>query len=161
MVIRNHYHEVLTFAERLMIFIIRSLQTKEEYKRLTKVVEQVFPGAGNFKLPPGDDAVRITFAEGIRMLKEAGIEADEMADLRYGSSIFTAFSDREVPLRFHPRPASPSFCTSGISFPSCPASPSLCTGGIPSVFLIHSSTILSNYPRPLVPTISSPLTPHP
>ena len=82
MVIRNHYHEVLTFAERLFIFIIRELQTREEYKRLTKVVEQVFPGAGNFKLPPGDETVRITFAEGVKMLKEAGVEADEMTDLR-------------------------------------------------------------------------------
>ena len=82
MVIRNHYHEVLTFAERLFIFIIRELQTREEYKRLTKVVELVFPGAGNFKLPPGDDAIRITFAEGVNMLKEAGVEADEVTDLR-------------------------------------------------------------------------------
>jgi len=106
MVIRNHYHEVLTFAERLMIFIIRALQTKEEYKRLTKVVEQVFPGAGNFKLPPGDDAVRITFAEGIKMLKEAGVEADEMADLRYGS--LNSYSDYNVPHPFHPWPLLPS-----------------------------------------------------
>lgn len=113
-----------------MIFIIRSLQTKEEYKRLTKVVEQVFPGAGNFKLPPGDDAVRITFAEGIKMLKEAGVEADEMADLRYGSSMLTAFSDEEVPLPFHP----------------CPASPSLCTSGISSIFLIYYSPIPQNHP---------------
>ena len=66
-----------------MIFIIRALQTRETYQRLTKVVEQVFPGAGNFKLPPGDDAVRITFAEGVKRLKEAGVEADEMEDLRY------------------------------------------------------------------------------
>lgn len=86
MVIRNHYHEVLTFSEQLMIYIIRALQTREEYQRLTKAVEQVFPGASNFKLPPGDSAVRITFAEGVKMLKEAGVEADEMADLRYESS---------------------------------------------------------------------------
>lgn len=66
-----------------MIFIIRALQTREEYKRLTKVVEQVYPGAGNFKLPPGDNAVRITFAEGIKMLNEAGVEAAELDDLRY------------------------------------------------------------------------------
>ena len=83
MVIRNHYHEVLTFSEQLMIFIIRGLQTREGYKRLTKVIEQVYPGAGNFKLPPGDDAIRITFAEGIKLLNEAGVEAAELDDLRY------------------------------------------------------------------------------
>lgn len=82
MVIRNHYHEVLTFSEQLLIFIIRALQTREEYKRLTKTVEQVYPGAGNFKLPPGDDAIRITFAEGVKMLNEAGVEAAELDDLR-------------------------------------------------------------------------------
>ncbi len=111
-----------------MIFIIRALQTKEEYKRLTKVVEQVFPGAGNFKLPPGDDAVRITFAEGIKMLKEAGVEADEMADLRYGS--LNPYSDYNVLYPFHPWPLS----LSGISllFPSTPP-PYFYTVSVPSI----------------------------
>ena len=96
MVIRSHYHEVLTFSERLLIFIIRALQTREEYKRLTKTVEQVYPGAGSFKLPPGDDAVRITFAEGVKLLKEAGVEAAELDDLRYRPlSIFC--SNRPLP----------------------------------------------------------------
>ena len=82
MVIKHHYHEVLSFGEKLMIFIIRALQEREEYKRLTRVVEQVYPGAGNFKLPPGDEAVRITFAEGTKLLNEAGIEIGEHEDLR-------------------------------------------------------------------------------
>ena len=79
-----------------MIYIIRALQTREEYTRLTKVVEQVFPGAGNFKLPPGDDAVRITFAEGVKMLKEAGVEADEMADLRYALCFLIMFTNNHI-----------------------------------------------------------------
>jgi aspartyl-tRNA synthetase len=82
MVIRHHYHEVLSFGESLMIFIIRALQEREQYQRLTHIVEQVFPGAGNFKLPSGDKAVRITFAEGVQLLREAGIEAGEYDDLR-------------------------------------------------------------------------------
>ena len=82
MVIRNHYHEVLAFSESLMIFIIRSLQERPEFQRLTKVVDQVYPSAGNFKLPPGDKAVRITFAEGVKLLNEAGIETGEFDDLR-------------------------------------------------------------------------------
>ena len=82
MVIRNHYHEVLEFSERLLIFIIRALQTREEYKRFTNIVQQVYPEAGNFKLPPGDDAVRMTFAEGVKMLNEAGVQAAEFDDLR-------------------------------------------------------------------------------
>lgn len=82
MVIKHHYHEVLSYGESLMIFIIRSLQEREQYKRLTEIVEQAYPGAGNFKLPPGDEAVRITFAEGVKILNEAGIEAGEYEDLR-------------------------------------------------------------------------------
>lgn len=89
MVIKNHYHEVLSFGESLLIFIIRGLQEREQYKRLTQIVEQVYPGASNFKLPSGDKAVRITFAEGVQLLREAGIEAEEYADLRY---VITSFS---------------------------------------------------------------------
>lgn len=115
MVIRHHYHEVLSFGESLMIFIIRSLQERDPYKRLTRVVEQVFPGAGNFKLPPGDTAVRITFAEGVKLLREAGIEAEEYDDLRYSHIIFTnlhrlciylfpnQYSPRESPRAPRPR----------------------------------------------------------
>lgn len=81
MVIREHYHEVLSFGESLMIFILRELQTRKEYQRLTRIVDEVFPGAGNFKLPPGDKAIRITFAEAVQLLREAGIEAEDHADL--------------------------------------------------------------------------------
>ncbi|KAI4162766.1 MAG: hypothetical protein LQ342_003653 [Letrouitia transgressa] len=81
MVIKNHYHEVLAFGESLLIFIIRSLQNRPEYVRLTKTVDQVFPGAGNFRLPAGDSAVRLTFAEGVKLLNENGIEAAEYDDL--------------------------------------------------------------------------------
>ena len=72
MEIQDHYHEVLSFGESLMLFIIRSLQERPEYSRYIEVVQQVYPGAANFKLPPGDKAVRLTFAEGMQMLREAG-----------------------------------------------------------------------------------------
>ncbi|KAL8785708.1 MAG: hypothetical protein Q9195_008532 [Heterodermia aff. obscurata] len=123
MVIRNHYHEVLGFSERLLIFIIRSLQTREEYKRLTNTVQQVYPEAGNFKLPPGDDAVRITFAEGVKLLNEAGVEAAELDDLstaqertlgtlisqKYSTDFFTMdkYPLAIRPFYTHPDPTSP------------------------------------------------------
>ncbi|KAL8949853.1 MAG: hypothetical protein Q9222_004070 [Ikaeria aurantiellina] len=81
MVIKNDYHEVLSFGEKLMLYIIRNLQERAEYKRLTKVVEEVFPGAGDFKLPSGNDAVRLTFAEAVKMLNDNGIQAAELDDL--------------------------------------------------------------------------------
>ncbi|KAI4224063.1 MAG: hypothetical protein L6R36_004945 [Xanthoria steineri] len=81
MVIKNDYHEVLSFGEKLMLYIIRNLQERAEFKRLTKVVDQVFPGAGDFKLPSEDSAARLTFAEAVKLLNEAGIEAGEFDDL--------------------------------------------------------------------------------
>ncbi len=81
MVIRNDYHEVLSFGENLMLYIIRNLQERAEYKRLTKVVDQVFPGAGDFRLPSKDSAVRLTFAEAVKLLNDAGIEAGDFDDL--------------------------------------------------------------------------------
>ena len=78
MPIRNHYHEVLSFGERLMIHIIRELQTRENCQRLTNIVHQAgYPDAGNFKLPPGDEAIRITFAEAKKLLKESGYDIGE------------------------------------------------------------------------------------
>ncbi|KAL9603563.1 MAG: hypothetical protein Q9219_001066 [cf. Caloplaca sp. 3 TL-2023] len=81
MVIKNDYHEVLSFGEKLMLYIIRNLQQRPEYKRLTKVIDEVFPGAGDFKLPSGDKTQRFTFAEAVKLLNENGMEASESDDL--------------------------------------------------------------------------------
>lgn len=73
MPIRNHYHEVLGFGERLVTYLIRELQTRENCQRLTKIVREAgYPDAGNFQLPPGEETVRISFAEAKRLLKESG-----------------------------------------------------------------------------------------
>lgn len=78
MTIRHHYHEVLSFGESLMIYIIRSLQTQPYAKKLTNTIKEAgYPDAGTFQLPPGDKAVRITFAEAKSLLSEAGIDAGE------------------------------------------------------------------------------------
>jgi len=87
MPITNHYHEVLTFGENLVLFIIRQLQTREPYRTLTAILrDEGYPEAGNFKIPAeGEPAVRITFLEAKKMLKESGydIGEDEMADIEY------------------------------------------------------------------------------
>ncbi|KAF6233599.1 hypothetical protein HO173_008156 [Letharia columbiana] len=78
MTIRHHYHEVLSFGESLMIYIIRGLQTQEYPKKLTNIIKEAgYPEAGTFQLPPGDQAIRITFAEAKALLSEAGVEAGE------------------------------------------------------------------------------------
>ncbi|KAL8864797.1 MAG: hypothetical protein Q9198_009637 [Flavoplaca austrocitrina] len=64
-----------------MLYIIRNLQQRAEFKRLTKVVDQIFPGAGDFKIPSEDSALRLTFADAVKLLNDAGIEAGEFDDL--------------------------------------------------------------------------------
>ncbi len=85
MPITNHYHEVLSFGENLVTFIIRQLQEREQYKALIATLkEEGYPEAGNFRIPvEGEKAIRITFAEAKKMLKESGydIGEDEMADI--------------------------------------------------------------------------------
>ena len=85
MPIINHYHEVLEFGENLVTFIIHQLQEREMYKSLTSILkEEGYPEAGNFRLPAeGQKAVRITFAEAKKLLKESGydIGEDELADI--------------------------------------------------------------------------------
>lgn len=78
MTIRHHYHEVLSFGESLMIYIIRGLQSQDYPKKLTNIIKEAgYPEAGTFQLPPGDKAVRITFAEAKALLSEAGIDGGE------------------------------------------------------------------------------------
>ena len=91
MPIINHYHEVLAFGENLVTFIIRQLQERSQYKTLTNILrEEGYPEAGDFKLPAeGSPAVRITFAEAKKMLKQSGydIGEDEMEDIEYASPL--------------------------------------------------------------------------
>jgi len=90
MPIINHYHEVLSFGENLVTFIIRQMQEREQYRTLTAIIkEEGYPEAGNFRIPAkGEKTVRITFAEAKKMLKESGydIGEDEMADIEYALS---------------------------------------------------------------------------
>ena len=80
MEITEHYHEVMDFGEDLLIFIFRAL--KERYAYELKVIEREYPDAGNFQIPEGR-CPRLTFAEGIAMLREAGEEVEDYEDLRW------------------------------------------------------------------------------
>ena len=79
MEITSHYHEVLDFGENLLLFIFRELKTRYAYE--LRVIEREYPDAGNFLIPEGR-CPRLTFAEGIAMLREAGEEVADDEDLR-------------------------------------------------------------------------------
>ena len=80
MEIHNTWEEVIDFAEGLLFFIFTGL--REGCKYWMEVIQREYPDAGNFKIPNGK-APRLPFAEGIKMLNEAGIEASADEDIKY------------------------------------------------------------------------------
>ncbi|KAI9817704.1 MAG: hypothetical protein M1832_004598 [Thelocarpon impressellum] len=78
MTFKVHYHEVLDVLEGLFVFIFNGL--KERYAKEIEIVRRQYP-VEEFKVPEDGKMLRITFAEGIRMLREAGEELDEHEDL--------------------------------------------------------------------------------
>jgi aspartyl-tRNA synthetase len=72
---RSHYHEVLEFAENLLVFIL--IELKERYKEQIAIVQKSYPKAGDFKLPKDGKALRLNYMDGVAMLKEAGVDVSE------------------------------------------------------------------------------------
>lgn len=83
---RHHYHEVLEFAEDLLVYILTQL--KERYKEQIAVVQKSYPKAGDFKLPKDGKALRLKYMDGIALLKEAGIDVSEQE--RFENDLTTA-----------------------------------------------------------------------
>ncbi|KAH9895512.1 aspartyl-tRNA synthetase [Xylariomycetidae sp. FL2044] len=71
MEIEDHYHEVLHMIEGLMLFIFRGLQ--ERCKEQIALIRTIYPSE-DFLLPEPGKEVRLTFAEGQKLLREEGPE---------------------------------------------------------------------------------------
>ena len=78
--INETWEEVLDVVESMVLYIFGRLP--EQCKREMEVIKRAYPEAGNFKLPTAGQVPRITFAEGVKMLREAGHEASETEDIR-------------------------------------------------------------------------------
>ena len=74
MVFNHHYHEVLDFAESLIVFIVSELQSR--YQEEISEVQKFFPRAGDFHLKDGK-ALRLKYFDGIKLLREAGVDTTE------------------------------------------------------------------------------------
>ncbi|KGO78246.1 Nucleic acid-binding, OB-fold [Penicillium italicum] len=72
---RGHYHEVLEFAEDLLVFILTQL--KERYATQIATIQKSYPKAGDFKLPKDGKALRMNYMDGVALLKEAGVDVSE------------------------------------------------------------------------------------
>ncbi|KAK2734923.1 hypothetical protein FQN57_001420 [Myotisia sp. PD_48] len=72
---QTHYHEVLDFAEDLLVFILGEL--KSRFKNEIAVVQKQYPKAGDFKLPKDGKALRLKYMDGVALLKAAGVDVSE------------------------------------------------------------------------------------
>lgn len=71
----HHYHEVLSFAEEMLVFILTEL--KERFKKEIAVIQKSYPKAGDFHLPKDGKALRLNYMDGVALLKEAGVDVSE------------------------------------------------------------------------------------
>ncbi|KAJ5751731.1 Aspartate--tRNA ligase cytoplasmic [Penicillium odoratum] len=71
----NHYHEVLEFAEDLLVFILSQL--KARYASQIATIQKSYPKAGDFKLPKDGKALRLNYMDGVELLKAAGVDMSE------------------------------------------------------------------------------------
>ena len=87
MAFEEHYHEVLDMLEGLFVYIFNGL--KERFGKEIDIVRRQYP-VEEFKIPKDGKVLRLTFAEGIKMLRDAGVELSEYDDLRYFPFDFSA-----------------------------------------------------------------------
>lgn len=74
MVFDTHYHEVLDFAEKMIVFMVENLLSS--YKAEIEVIKKYFPKAGDFKIKDGK-ALRLKYFDGVKLLKDAGSNVTE------------------------------------------------------------------------------------
>ncbi|KAF2482174.1 hypothetical protein BDY17DRAFT_300443 [Neohortaea acidophila] len=119
MAFKEDYHEVVTLLEELMLHIFNGLRTR--YSKETDLVRSIYH-VEDFKLPAAGAVPRLSFAEGIRMLKDDGVEIGEFDDLstpdekrlgalvlkKYGSDFYVL---DQYPLAIRPFYTMPSAAT--------------------------------------------------
>lgn len=80
MVIEEDYKEVVDLIEALLLHIFNSLRTRSPYKEATETVRKMYH-IEPFQLPETGKSPRLTFAEGVKMLREAGVQMGDFDDL--------------------------------------------------------------------------------
>lgn len=78
MTFEEHYHEVLDVLSELFVFIFGEL--KKRYSKEIDIVRKQYP-IEDFKLPKDGKMIKLTYKEGIEMLREAGVEVGDYEDL--------------------------------------------------------------------------------
>jgi len=78
MTFEEHYHEVLDVLSELFVFIFGELKTR--YAKEIELVRKQYP-VEDFKLPKDGKMIKLTYKEGIAMLREAGKDIGDYEDL--------------------------------------------------------------------------------
>lgn len=78
MAFEEDYHEVVSLLEELMLHIFNGLKTR--YKRETDLVRSIYH-VDEFALPEAGKVPRLPFDQGIKMLREDGVEIGDFDDL--------------------------------------------------------------------------------
>ncbi|PQK11555.1 hypothetical protein BB8028_0003g01790 [Beauveria bassiana] len=80
MTFHDDYHEVVDLIESMLVFVVKELQRRSQYKQLIEAVQQLYPRARPFcvGLDEHGKVPRITFQEAKRILREElGLASDD------------------------------------------------------------------------------------
>jgi len=78
MAFEEHYHEVVEVLEGLFVYIFAGLQ--ERFSKEIAIVRAQYP-VEEFKVPKDGRVLRLTFKQGIEMLRNAGHDVPDLEDL--------------------------------------------------------------------------------
>jgi len=78
MAFEEHYHEVVEVLEGLFVYIFAGLQ--ERFSKEIAIVRAQYP-VEEFKVPRDGRVLRLTFKQGIEMLRNAGHDVPDLEDL--------------------------------------------------------------------------------
>ena len=128
MAFEENYHEVVSLLEELFLYMFNGL--RERYRKETDLVRSIYH-VEDFKLPSAGAVPRLPFAEGIKMLREDGVEIGDFDDLstpdekrlgalvlkKYGSDFYVL---DQYPLAIRPFYTMPSASTQASYDPQSP-----------------------------------------
>ncbi|KAI1325944.1 aspartate-tRNA ligase [Xylariaceae sp. FL0255] len=72
MTFEEEYHEVTKMVEDMLVFVLRGLQERKQFRNLTEIVKKLYPSAREFRIGLNEkgEVPRITFMEAKRVLRE-------------------------------------------------------------------------------------------
>lgn len=128
MAFEEDYHEVVSLIEELMLYIFTELRSR--FKADTDLVRSIYQ-VEDFKLPAAGAVPRLTFAEGIQMLRDDGLEIGDFDDLstpdekRLGALVLKKYNSDfyvldQYPLAIRPFYTMPSAATQATYDPKNP-----------------------------------------